>query len=174
MSNDKIIKQDDMSTEASVEDLSEFDWCFDSIRLNEMFQVIRKKTRVGRGHGSGLGKTCGRGISGQKSRSGASISPSFCGGQSPFHKTTPKLIRINAFRPKVYEVTIKMILRKCQGLKTLEQIVDKLNIPFKYRFLRIVGDRKQLPCTVEKVTKLARFSKLKKAAKLEKKMSNSN
>jgi large subunit ribosomal protein L15 len=47
--------------------------------------------RVGRGHGSGRGKTAGRGTKGQKSRSGTSIPAWFEGGQTPLHVRTPKL-----------------------------------------------------------------------------------
>ncbi len=47
--------------------------------------------RVGRGHGSGRGKTAGRGTKGQKSRAGASIPAWFEGGQTPLHIRTPKL-----------------------------------------------------------------------------------
>jgi large subunit ribosomal protein L15 len=47
--------------------------------------------RVGRGHGSGRGKTAGRGTKGQKSRAGASIPAWFEGGQTPLHVRTPKL-----------------------------------------------------------------------------------
>ncbi|HEY7332928.1 MAG TPA: 50S ribosomal protein L15, partial [Candidatus Limnocylindria bacterium] len=47
--------------------------------------------RVGRGHGSGRGKTAGRGTKGQKSRSGSSIPAWFEGGQTPLHVRTPKL-----------------------------------------------------------------------------------
>ena len=46
--------------------------------------------RVGRGIGSGLGKTCGRGHKGQKSRSGGSVRPGFEGGQLPLQKRLPK------------------------------------------------------------------------------------
>lgn len=46
--------------------------------------------RVGRGVGSGLGKTCGRGHKGQKARSGGSIRPGFEGGQMPLQKRLPK------------------------------------------------------------------------------------
>lgn len=48
------------------------------------------RKRVGRGHGSGVGKTSGRGHKGQKARSGASIPPWFEGGQMPLHRRTPK------------------------------------------------------------------------------------
>jgi large subunit ribosomal protein L15 len=47
--------------------------------------------RVGRGHGSGKGKTAGRGTKGQKARAGGSIPPWFEGGQTPLHIRTPKL-----------------------------------------------------------------------------------
>ncbi|MBA4501144.1 50S ribosomal protein L15 [Marinobacterium marinum] len=46
--------------------------------------------RVGRGIGSGLGKTCGRGHKGQKSRSGGSVKPGFEGGQMPIQRRLPK------------------------------------------------------------------------------------
>ncbi len=48
------------------------------------------RKRVGRGHGSGRGKTAGRGHKGQKSRSGASLPPWFEGGQMPLYRRTPK------------------------------------------------------------------------------------
>ena len=48
------------------------------------------KKRVGRGMGSGLGKTCGRGHKGQKSRSGGKIRPGFEGGQQPLQMRLPK------------------------------------------------------------------------------------
>ena len=50
----------------------------------------RRARRVGRGCGSGYGKTAGRGHKGQKSRSGGSISPGFEGGQLPLQKRLPK------------------------------------------------------------------------------------
>ena len=48
------------------------------------------KKRVGRGIGSGLGKTCGRGHKGQKARSGGTVKPGFEGGQMPLRKRLPK------------------------------------------------------------------------------------
>lgn len=58
------------------------------LKKNEGATSTRK--RVGRGTGSGLGKTSGRGQKGQKSRSGASISPVFEGGQSPLYRRIHK------------------------------------------------------------------------------------
>lgn len=51
---------------------------------------IKAAKRVGRGIGSGLGKTCGRGHKGQKSRSGGTVKPGFEGGQMPLQKRLPK------------------------------------------------------------------------------------
>ena len=57
--------------------------------LNNTTQIKIKKIRVGRGIGSGRGKTCGRGAKGQKSRSGVAIK-SFEGGQMPLFRRLPK------------------------------------------------------------------------------------
>jgi large subunit ribosomal protein L15 len=52
--------------------------------------AVRNRKRVGRGPGSGLGKTAGRGEKGQKSRSGFARKPGFEGGQMPLHRRIPK------------------------------------------------------------------------------------
>ncbi len=57
--------------------------------LNTLNQLKTKKIRVGRGIGSGKGKTSGRGVKGQKSRSGVAIK-SFEGGQMPLYRRLPK------------------------------------------------------------------------------------
>ena len=62
------------------------------MKLNELKKApeAKAKKRVGRGPGSGMGKTATRGEKGQKARSGASISPWFQGGQTPFYRRVPK------------------------------------------------------------------------------------
>ena len=62
------------------------------MKLNELTKApeAKAKKRVGRGPGSGLGKTSGRGENGQKSRSGASIPAWFQGGQTPLYRRVPK------------------------------------------------------------------------------------
>jgi large subunit ribosomal protein L15 len=72
----------------------------------------KNRKRVGRGVGSGTGKTCGRGQKGQKSRSGGSPHPWFEGGQMPLQRRLPKRGFTNVFR-KTYEVV---------NLKQLAQI----------------------------------------------------
>ena len=57
--------------------------------LNTTLKLLKKKIRVGRGIGSGKGKTSGRGVKGQKSRSGVAIN-SFEGGQMPLYRRLPK------------------------------------------------------------------------------------
>ena len=59
------------------------------IKLNNRNKIIKSKLRVGRGIGSGKGKTSGRGVKGQKSRSGVAIK-SFEGGQMPLYRRLPK------------------------------------------------------------------------------------
>ena len=59
------------------------------IKLNNREKINKSKIRVGRGIGSGKGKTCGRGVKGQKSRSGVAIK-SFEGGQMPLYRRLPK------------------------------------------------------------------------------------
>ena len=59
------------------------------IKLNNRIKLNKKKIRVGRGIGSGKGKTSGRGVKGQKSRSGVAIK-SFEGGQMPLYRRLPK------------------------------------------------------------------------------------
>ena len=59
------------------------------ISLNNRIKINKPKIRVGRGIGSGKGKTSGRGVKGQKSRSGVSIK-SFEGGQMPLYRRLPK------------------------------------------------------------------------------------
>ena len=59
------------------------------ITLNNREKINKPKMRVGRGIGSGKGKTSGRGVKGQKSRSGVAIK-SFEGGQMPLYRRLPK------------------------------------------------------------------------------------
>jgi large subunit ribosomal protein L15 len=65
-----------------------------------------KKKRVGRGPGSGLGKTAGRGEKGQKSRSGYSRKIGFEGGQMPLHRRLPKRGFTNIFKKQWVEISL--------------------------------------------------------------------
>ena len=85
--------------------------------LNTLNNIKIKKIRVGRGIGSGKGKTSGRGVKGQKSRSGVSIN-GFEGGQMPLYRRLPKRGFKNPFKIKIQNISFKM----------LNKIIDKYNI----------------------------------------------
>ena len=85
--------------------------------LNTLGKVVQKKIRVGRGIGSGKGKTCGRGVKGQKSRSGVAIK-SFEGGQMPLYRRLPKR-GFNAFN----KINIAII-----NLEKIQSFIDQKTI----------------------------------------------
>ena len=71
----------------------------------------KKRKRVGRGPGSGHGKTSCRGHKGQKARSGGGPSPGFEGGQMPLHRRLPKRGFTNIFRTEYATVNVKDLER---------------------------------------------------------------
>tara|TARA_Y100000590_G_C15423388_1_gene902275 strand:+ start:183 stop:644 length:462 start_codon:yes stop_codon:yes gene_type:complete len=95
------------------------------ITLNSTSKVINKKIRVGRGIGSGKGKTSGRGVKGQKSRSGVAIK-SFEGGQMPLYRRLPK----RGFNPLNRNKIAKINLDKLQNLVNSKRInvENKINL----------------------------------------------
>lgn len=81
------------------------------MKLNELSVVpgsVKQRKRVGRGIGSGLGKTGGRGVKGQKSRSGVAIN-GFEGGQMPIYRRLPKRGFVNIFAKKFNVVSLGRI-----------------------------------------------------------------
>ncbi len=79
------------------------------INLNNREKINKLKMRVGRGIGSGKGKTSGRGVKGQKSRSGVAIK-SFEGGQMPLYRRLPKRGFKNPFSKKIQSINFNLIL----------------------------------------------------------------
>jgi len=92
--------------------------------LNTREKTLKSKIRVGRGIGSGKGKTCGRGVKGQKSRSGVAIK-SFEGGQMPLYRRLPK----RGFNPIFREKVAVLNLEKIQSYidKKTIKISDTIN-----------------------------------------------
>ena len=78
------------------------------ITLNNREKINKSKIRVGRGIGSGKGKTSGRGVKGQKSRSGVAIK-SFEGGQMPLYRRLPKRGFKNPFKTKVQLINFNIL-----------------------------------------------------------------
>ena len=105
--------------------------------LNTTTKVKVKKIRVGRGIGSGKGKTSGRGVKGQKSRSGVAIK-SFEGGQMPLFRRLPKRGFNSLKRNKV----AKLNLNKIQSLidKKVISEANILNLE-TLKKLKIVGNK---------------------------------
>ncbi|MDD3692541.1 MAG: 50S ribosomal protein L15 [Oscillospiraceae bacterium] len=66
----------------------------------------RERRRIGRGHGSGQGKTAGKGHKGQKARAGRGVRPGFEGGQMPLQRRIPKRGFVNIFGKKYVPVNI--------------------------------------------------------------------
>jgi len=69
----------------------------------------KKEVRVGRGTGSGVGKTSGKGHKGQKARSGGGVRPGFEGGQMPLYRRLPKRGFKNIWAKKYAEVNVKTL-----------------------------------------------------------------
>ena len=88
--------------------------------LNNREKINKSKIRVGRGIGSGKGKTCGRGVKGQKSRSGVAIK-SFEGGQMPLYRRLPK----RGFNP-ISKDQIAIL-----NLENIQTFIDKKTIDTK-------------------------------------------
>jgi large subunit ribosomal protein L15 len=89
------------------------------MKLNELADnpgAHKKRMRVGRGEGSGKGKTAGRGVKGQKSRSGVSLL-GFEGGQMPLHMRVPKRGFNNPFAPKYAEVNLWRLAKAIEAGK---------------------------------------------------------
>ena len=104
------------------------------MKLGELKPAVEKtkRTRVGRGMGSGLGKTSGRGHKGQKARSGGGVRRGFEGGQTPLYRRLPKRGFTNIHANTYTEVTLTM-LNKSKAIdvtaETLleEGIIGKIN-----------------------------------------------
>ena len=91
--------------------------------LNTLNNIKIKKTRVGRGLGSGKGKTSGRGVKGQKSRSGVAIK-SFEGGQMPLYRRLPK----RGFNPIISNKIAIINLNNLQKLIETKKISNDMKI----------------------------------------------
>ncbi|MFH1063038.1 MAG: 50S ribosomal protein L15 [Candidatus Omnitrophota bacterium] len=97
----------------------------------------KKKKIVGRGSGSGSGKTSGRGHKGQMSRSGKTIRPGFEGGQMPLIRRIPKRGFTSKFKTE-YQIINLQTLNKCEENSTVTSkellslgLIHKLHLPVK-------------------------------------------
>ncbi len=117
------------------------------MKLNDLKPVdgaTRKASRVGRGHGSGSGKTSGRGHKGQKARSGGGVRPQFEGGQMPLYRRLPKRGFNNKRFAKHYiTVNVGQLSKMEEGeTVTAELLAERgvISLPKVNDGLKILGD----------------------------------
>jgi len=141
------------------------------MQLNNLTKINKKKIRVGRGIGSGKGKTSSRGHKGQKSRSGVAIK-SFEGGQMPLYRRLPK----RGFKSLNKNITAILNLSKIQNIldKSKNSIKNNLDLKIlqenkfvnkKFTKLKILGTgeiKKNLEISAHFASKQA-LSKIEKA-----------
>ena len=96
------------------------------MELGNIGPAVKKQTRkrVGRGIGSGLGKTSGRGHKGQKARSGGGVRRGFEGGQTPLYRRLPKRGFKNIHAANYTEVTLTMLNKSKSELVTAESLIN--------------------------------------------------
>jgi large subunit ribosomal protein L15 len=115
----------------------------------------QNRKRVGRGIGSGTGKTAGRGHKGQKSRSGGNVRPGFEGGQMPLQQRVPKFGFSSRKNNLLKEVNIKLL----EGMK--EVSINSLKESKKISKVKIFGNTEissKINVVGIKVTKGAKLS----------------
>ncbi len=100
-----------------------------------------KRKRVGRGPGSGHGKTACRGQKGQNSRSGGGVRPGFEGGQMPLFRRLPKRGFKNPFRKEYGILNVKDLDKIAEnGVVDINIAKSKGRVPKKLELLKILGD----------------------------------
>jgi large subunit ribosomal protein L15 len=101
----------------------------------------QKPKRVGRGTGSGMGKTSGRGHKGQNSRSGGGVRPGFEGGQMPLHRRMPKRGFTNIWAKEIIEVGLDSLNRFADDtVVTADLLVESGVIRRKKDGVKILGN----------------------------------
>ena len=100
------------------------------------------RRRVGRGIGSGLGKTSGRGQKGQKSRSGGGKGPHFEGGQTPLQRRLPKRGFTNIFKKVYNEVKLEALNRFEEGTVVTPELMMEAGIERRIGsdLIKVLGD----------------------------------
>ncbi len=114
------------------------------MKLESLYGNIAKDSkRIGRGIGSGKGKTAGRGTKGQLSRTGKKIRPGFEGGQLPLTKRLPKTPGFKSIRPKEVTISLDRFAKYKDGSKiNLEFLVKENFIKSNRTPYRVVAGKK--------------------------------
>jgi large subunit ribosomal protein L15 len=145
------------------------------MKLNELkyTQGARghKPKIVGRGHGSGMGKTSSRGQKGQKSRKSGHTRPGFEGGQTPLYRRIPKVGFNNyRFAKKYTELNLKNLVELNEMIIDKELLVKKELIKSTKEVVKVIGNielTSPITLIVDKVTAGTRSSIEKSGGKIE-------
>lgn len=119
----------------------------------------KDRKRVGRGPGSGLGKTAGRGHKGAKSRSGYKSKPGFEGGQMPLQRRLPKRGFNNTFRKEIDIVSLSQLDKFEAGQEVTTQTLVDAGMVKAGRMAKVLANgeiTKAITVSVEKVSRQAR------------------
>lgn len=137
----------------------------------------RRSSRVGRGPGSGWGKTAGKGHKGQKARSGKKLRPGFEGGQMPLQRRVPKRGFTNVFKKEYHIINLGVIdkLAKNNDILDLKRLAElKLirtgnSVKLKNRMIKVLGDgelTKTITVWTHRISKSASDKILKNKGKI--------
>lgn len=110
--------------------------------IHRGIKPFKKRRRIGRGLGSGWGKTAARGHKGQKSRAGYSVHPTFQGGAMPLVRRVPKRGFHNKFALSVAVVNLRDLEKTFQSGDTVtpESLREKSLVPNRWDLLKVLGD----------------------------------
>jgi len=134
------------------------------MKLNEVRPAkgaVRKRKRVGRGTGSGLGKTAGKGHKGEQARSGAAKGKGFEGGQMPLTRRIPKFGFTNTFRVEFQVINVRALQERFDDGDTVDSVTlaDRGLLHKRFEPVKLLGDgdlSKRLTVRVDAVSASAR------------------
>lgn len=130
------------------------------MKLHELRPAAGSKQsakRVGRGSGSGLGKTSGKGQKGQKSRSGGGVRPGFEGGQMPLYRRLPKRGFTNIFAKEYVEVNVSRLNIFEDGTEVTPEVLKANGVISKIKDgVKIMGNGELEKKLVIKATKFTK------------------
>ena len=135
--------------------------------VNQNVHKHRKPTRVGRGLGSGLGKTAGKGHKGQRARAGWKASPVFQGGGMPLVRRVPKRGFTNSFALRVAAVNVGDLESSFEAGETVTPaaLIERGLVKVRHDILKVLGDgdlSKKLAVSAHRFSATAR-EKIEKA-----------
>ena len=132
-------------------------------------RASEKRKRIGRGMGSGMGKTSTRGHKGQGSRSGSRLMRGFEGGQMPLHRRLPKRGFTNIFKQEYAVVNLDRIAALGEATVTLE-LLREAGLAGKHDLVKVLGDgelKTALTVQAHKFSKSAQEKITKAGGKVE-------